>query len=60
VLDPFAGSGTVAGQARKHNRRSIGIELQRDYEAVIRQRLDLGGMFSEVEFEDADNLAPVT
>lgn len=51
VLDLFAGSGTVAQTARKLGRRSIGIELQPAYEAVIRQRLGLDGMFSEVEFE---------
>lgn len=60
VLDPFCGSGTVAQTARKLGRRSIGIELQPDYEKVIRQRLDLGGLFDEVEFEYADNLAPAT
>lgn len=51
ALDPFAGSGTVAQTARKLGRRSIGVELQPAYEAVIRQRLGLDGMFSEVEFE---------
>lgn len=53
VLDPFAGSGTVAQAARKHNRRSLGIELNREYEKVMRQRLGCDGMFADVEFEEA-------
>ena len=39
VLDPFAGTGTVAYVARKHNRRSIGIELNADYLKMIDRRL---------------------
>lgn len=39
VLDPFLGSGTVTEAARRLGLNSIGIELNRDYEAVIRQRL---------------------
>ncbi len=41
VLDPFAGSGTTTQVARKLGRRSIGIELNADYEAVMRDRLGL-------------------
>jgi DNA modification methylase len=52
VLDPFGGSGTVAQAARKLNRRSVLIELNREYEAVIRERLGLengGGLFDEAD-----------
>jgi len=39
VLDPFLGSGTTTEVAWEMGRRSLGIELQADYEAVIRDRL---------------------
>lgn len=38
VLDPFLGSGTVTEAARKLGVNSVGIELNRDYEAVMRER----------------------
>lgn len=50
VIDPFAGSATVAQAARKLGRRSIGIELNPEYEAVVRERLDLpveGTLFAD-------------
>ena len=41
VLDPFAGSGTTLEAALKTNRRSIGIEVSRDYvEKIIKPRLE--------------------
>jgi DNA modification methylase len=39
VLDPFAGSGTTNYVARKHGRRSIGIELSRQYADLAAQRM---------------------
>lgn len=53
VLDPFCGSGTTLQVARKLGRRSIGIELNPDYEAVMRQRLGCphGALFEDVRFE---------
>lgn len=39
VLDPFAGSGTVAMVATRHGRGSIGIELNPDYIDLARARL---------------------
>jgi site-specific DNA-methyltransferase (adenine-specific) len=39
VLDPFLGSGTTAAAAQSLGRRYIGIELNRDYVALARQRL---------------------
>lgn len=39
VLDPFAGSGTVARVAWELGRSSISIDLNPDYEPVMRERL---------------------
>jgi DNA modification methylase len=39
VLDPFMGSGTTALVARKHGRRSIGIELNPEYARLAAKRL---------------------
>jgi site-specific DNA-methyltransferase (cytosine-N4-specific) len=39
VLDPFLGSGTTAYVARKHGRRTIGIELNPDYCALAARRM---------------------
>ena len=38
VLDPFLGSGTTALVARKHGRRTIGIELSADYCKIAAKR----------------------
>jgi DNA modification methylase len=40
VLDPFAGSGTVAVVALQHGRNFIGIELNPDYAEIARQRIE--------------------
>lgn len=42
VIDPFAGSGTTLAVARRLGRRSIGIELSREYISLMRRRLGLG------------------
>ncbi len=39
VLDPFAGSGTTLAVARDLGRKSIGIELNREYVRLIEQRV---------------------
>lgn len=40
VLDPFSGSGTTGEAALKHGRRYIGIELNPEYQALARARLN--------------------
>ena len=47
VLDPFAGSGTTGEVALKHGRDYLLIELNRDYEELIRGRLGL--FYAEAE-----------
>ena len=39
VLDPFVGSGTTMLVAKKLNRHSIGIEINKEYGDLINQRL---------------------
>jgi len=39
VLDPFAGSGTTVMVALRHDRRAIGFELNPDYVALARKRI---------------------
>lgn len=39
VLDPFAGSGTVAQVCEQHGRHSVNIELNPEYVELIHQRL---------------------
>jgi len=38
VLDPFVGSGTSLKVAKELNRKSIGIDLQKDYLEIIKKR----------------------
>jgi DNA modification methylase len=40
VLDPFSGSGTTALVAAKLNRRYLGIEVNPEYVAISKRRLD--------------------
>jgi len=40
VLDPFLGSGTTLAVAREWGRSGIGIELNPEYAALARQRID--------------------
>ncbi len=39
ILDPFLGSGTTAYVARKHGRKSIGIELNPEYANLAARRM---------------------
>ena len=45
VLDPFLGAGTVALVTLKHNRLSLGIELNPAYVAIARKRISLGPLW---------------
>lgn len=45
VLDPFAGSGTTSLAAMRLGRNSIGYEINREFEPVIREKLG-GGQLS--------------
>ena len=40
ILDPFAGAGTVGMVARRLQRRFVGIELNPDYAAIARSRIE--------------------
>ena len=44
ILDPFFGSGTTAEAAALLNRRWLGIEINKSYERLYKERL---GLFSE-------------
>ncbi len=47
VLDPFLGSGTTGQVAEELGRHWFGIELNPDYENIIRQRTAQKGLFFE-------------
>lgn len=55
VLDPFCGSGTTMKVARLYKRNSCGIEIMRDLEPIIREKVGFNGtkdLFNpEDEFE---------
>lgn len=56
VLDPFAGSGTTMRVARQHGRNSVGIEIKKELEPVIREKVgfanqEMGLMGYEDTFE---------
>lgn len=40
VFDPFAGSGTTSLAAKKLGRNSIGYEINKEFEPIIRQKLE--------------------
>lgn len=39
VFDPFAGSGTTSLAAKNLGRNSIGYEINKDFEPIIREKL---------------------
>ncbi len=47
VLDPFLGSGTTTLAAALEGRRSIGYEINPEFEAVMRETLDADSLFAE-------------
>ena len=48
VLDPFMGSGTTAMVAQDLGRRWLGVELNRDYEALQHERTQQLGLLAHV------------
>ena len=46
VIDPFLGSGTVGRVAEAQGRHWFGVELQPDYEPIIRQRTAQAGLLA--------------
>ena len=53
VLDPFAGAGTTLLVADRHNRHGVGIELNPEYCALARRRLqDDCPLFHGIEGDD--------
>ncbi|KJR44014.1 DNA methylase N-4/N-6 domain-containing protein [Candidatus Magnetoovum chiemensis] len=51
VLDPFSGSGTTMKIARKLGRNSIGFEIKKSLEPIIREKIGFNG---RQLFEDDD------
>ncbi len=47
VLDPFMGSGTTALVARRHGRRSVGVELNPEYADLAARRLQQLSLLAE-------------
>ncbi|MFW6189548.1 MAG: DNA-methyltransferase [Planctomycetota bacterium] len=47
VLDPFLGSGTTCLAADMEGRRSVGYEVNRDFEGLIRAKLSIEDLFAE-------------
>ena len=52
VFDPFLGSGTTSLAAQNTDRNSIGYEINKNYEKIIRDKLDTGEDNSFVFFEN--------
>lgn len=50
VLDPFLGSGTTLMVANKHGRNGIGIELNDEYEQLIKDRI---GEYERITAQEA-------
>jgi DNA modification methylase len=41
VLDPMCGSGSTIVQAVKNNRNFIGIDIEKDYIDIVKERLNV-------------------
>ncbi len=54
VLDPFLGSGTTMKIAKELGRNSIGFEIIKDLESVIRKKTNFGNEFDNNIFEVID------
>ena len=51
VLDPFAGTGTTSYVAAQLNRKSIGIDMAREYLKLAENRCAEYGCLNNGEFE---------
>ena len=51
VLDPFSGSFSTCGVAKRLNRKSIGIEVNPEYVKIGIRRLDLPSHYTEEELK---------
>jgi len=49
VLDPFSGSFSTSATAKKLNRKSIGIEINKDYVKIGIRRLNISSEYSQEE-----------
>jgi site-specific DNA-methyltransferase (adenine-specific) len=56
VLDPFAGSGTTAKNARELGRNSISYEINNDFISVIEDKLGTTNLLSNVIFETIETI----
>jgi len=54
VLDPFLGSGTTMKIAKELGRNSIGFEIIKDLESIIRKKTNFGNEFDNNIFEVID------
>lgn len=56
VLDPFAGSGTTLKVARLLKRNSVGYEIIRDLENIIKKKIGFDGQISITNNDDVFNI----
>lgn len=56
VLDPFAGSGTTLKVARLLKRNSVGYEIIRDLENIIKKKIGFDGQISITNTDDVFNI----
>lgn len=52
VLDPFAGSGSTGVACKMLNRNFIGIELDKEYYDIAKQRIENGFVQKEVKLDE--------
>jgi len=52
VLDPFVGSGTTMKVARQLKRNSVGIEIIRDLENIIKKKIGFDGQMTNLNDND--------
>ena len=59
IFDPFLGSGTTSLAAKNLGRNSIGYEINKEFESIIREKLNINQLSFDSDtiefFEDNDN-----